>query len=109
MTKRTVYITKYWKTDGIIIENADITRDIHSPDGIHGFITPKPYWAVTKKGHHQHTYYGNDFWLTKKEALAFVRDALKKQLVSAENNVHKLRVLQQNLGIRIVDARKGKS
>ena len=101
MTRQKVYITRYWRTQGVLIQEA--TNIASTTDG------EKPGWASVNIGSKCLYLYANDFWLTEEEALAHVAVLLKKKIDSVEREIKRLKAMQTNLTGLIVDKRKNKS
>jgi hypothetical protein len=97
MMNQTIYVTKYWRTKGILLQEA--TK-------IGANSNKKSRWASARIGYKSYSYYGNDFWLTKEEALAHVAVLLKKKIAAEEKSLKKLKSMQKNLVGLIVDMRK---
>ena len=83
--KKTVYITKYALTTGVIVSEMEIRNEGKScfgkPDG---FI-----WSVS--------FFGKDFHLTKESAIEDIEKRRKSQIESLKKKIHKL----ENLKIEI--------
>ena len=83
--KKTVYITKYALTRGIIVSEMEIQNEGKSCFGKpEGFI-----WSVS--------FNGNEFHLTKEEAMAQIEKMRKTQIESLKKKIGKL----ENLKIEI--------
>ena len=84
MTKQTVYITKFWKTRGIIVTEGQIEQ---LPSGVQ-YVTAE--MTAPHNGQPFTDCFGsnaNEFWLSEEEAMNYVRQQQDKEFAQTRSSL----------------------
>jgi hypothetical protein len=84
MTKQIVYVTKYWKTQGILVTKAKIWHVPRLGEYIEVLMTHLEYG---KQWNDVFWYKAEEFWLSEEAALEYVMRQLLREIKQAQNQL----------------------